>query len=651
MVTPELPEIDYGHWPSPLTPASLFATTEAISWLRPATRGLFFLLSLPEESNAIVLMYLADDGAKKTRVSPPGMNLRSQVHEYGGIPYTFTDGMVFYCNFSDQRVYRQSFDPLTQNSGAPEAITPLVEDSPKALRYIDFIVDEKRQRLICVREDHRNAQEPRNSLVALSMNGTGEGDALFAASDFVASPCISPDGRHIAFQAWSHPNMPWDDTEIWLGTFDADGKLQQLNSILAGRPGAIEQPAFSPQGDLYFIADWTDWWNLYRIDNSRLTTATHSDAYAVLAIDAELCSAQWQFGQHQYDFVDADTLLLSLNRNCVWQLATLNVQTRQLTILCDQLGRLEHVFSQSGNAVFYAAPIDGPGAICTIDLHKPEKAMPIFRGRSVESFSEAAAISAPQHFAYGSAGSQAFALYYPPCNPHYRALANSLPPLLVSVHGGPTSSANSAYNPAVQFWTSRGFGWLDVNHRGSTGYGRKFRRSLYGEWGVVDIEDIVGAVEHLIASGGVDPQRIAIRGASAGGYAVLAALAGSDIFSAGVSYYGIGDLELLAKDTHKFESRYIDQLIGPYPAMAEIYRARSPIHHIHNITSPVLLLQGMQDKVVPPNQAETIYQKLKTVDSRSRCVYFAEEGHGFRKPQNQVAALQAELDFYNEIFL
>ncbi|MDO8271318.1 MAG: prolyl oligopeptidase family serine peptidase [Gammaproteobacteria bacterium] len=663
---PRPQEHPYGRWPSSLAIESLFVGTETISWLRSSAHGVFFLLSLPEEGNAQVLMFLAgrqsgqgvgQQNSAALRVSPPGFNLRSQVHEYGGISYAFSTDAVFFCNFSDQRLYRMAFDQQSMACGTPEAMTPATPETPRALRYADLLVDSSRSRIVCVREDNRDpAAEPSNTLVAIPFHESGEhqreneGDILFADSDFVASPCLSPDGSLLAFQTWSHPYMPWDITQIRVGELDEHGRLKALRQVCPDRPGALVQPSFGPGGELYFIADWSDWWNLYRV--SADVQGTLGAATAVLPVAAEMCAPQWQLGQHSYDFDGQDCILLALNRDCQWELARLDMHTQHLSILQSGLGLLENVFCQDGKALFYAASALQTGAIRVIDLRaaKPE-AQTLFTGRAGAELSTSE-IALAQHFRYSARqGTAAYGLYYPPLNPSCRGPEGSLPPLLVSVHGGPTGSAKTAFNPAIQFWTSRGFAWLDVNHRGSAGYGRRFRQSLYGEWGVADIEDVLGAVQHLVANGLADPCRVAIRGGSAGGYVVMAALASSDLFCAGVSYYGICDLERLARETHKFESRYLDQLIGPYPAMAATYRERSPIHKIDNIHAPILLLQGQLDKIVPPNQAEEIYQEISKRNPQSRYVCFADEGHGFRRPENQMAALRAELAFYEDCLL
>ncbi|MES3008279.1 MAG: prolyl oligopeptidase family serine peptidase [Pseudomonadota bacterium] len=648
----------YGHWPSPVDARELFQGTETISAVSPGQQGVFFLLSMPEEANAQALMYLSPQG-QRIRVSPPGFNLRSQVHEYGSMPYTVSADAVFYCNFSDQRLYRQAFEEGQLSSSTPVAITP-VPEIPRALRYADLIVDAQRQRLICVREDHRDpSAEPRNTLVAIPLRETSNeaagaehpGDILFEDSDFVGSPSLSADGNLLAFQSWSHPAMPWDITQIQVCQFDAEGKLIKPRSVCPEQPGALQQPRFSPQGDLTFIADWNDWWNLYRISAAALQQADSlSTAEALFPMEAELCGPQWQLGAHSYAHTGEDAIVLGMQRDCRWHLALLDLRNNTLQMLHENLGLLENIYWHNGRALYWASTDSEPGAIFALtppskptDISAPQQ---LFQGRSSVTLTPDN-ISSPEHFRCV----KAYGLYYPPRNALYEDAQGGLPPLLVSVHGGPTGSAKAAFNAAVQFWTTRGFAWLDVNHRGSAGYGRRFRQSLYGQWGVVDIEDVIDAVQHLIDKGAVDPARIAIRGGSAGGYVVLAALAASNLLRAGVSYYGISDLERLAQDTHKFESRYLDQLIGPYPEQAAVYRQRSPLRHIDKINAPVLLLQGLLDKVVPPDQSEKIYRQLRDKNPLSEYLCFANEGHGFRDPVNQIAALETEQAFYQRCIL
>jgi len=647
--------LEYGHWESSLSAEKVFQASETISYIRPCTNGVFFLLSMPQEGNSMALMHQSSDG-RQTRVSPPGINVRSRVHEYGGLPYAFTDDSVFYCNFRDQAVLKQPFDQHSFEAGPSVVLSPGSSIKSDLLRYADFIVDSKRNRLICVREDYRlDGKEPANTLVAIDIDKGGEGEVLFADSDFLASPVLSVDGELLAFQTWSHPSMPWDDTQIRIADLDGSGRLCNLRQVRGGQKeqaqeqrygyGSLVQPLFNVRGELYFIADWNDWWNLYRVSAESLQQ--DCQAQAVWPMAAEFCAAQWQLGQHNYDFCDEHTLLVSFNKNGFWELALLDTRSGQLTTLQAGLGMLESVYCQAGRAVFSAASPRSSASIQSISLQHNSQCETLFTCRRSDGLNDED-ISMPEHISYPSEDSEAYGIFYPPRNAACIAPEGTLPPLLVLVHGGPTGSARVGFNPALQFWTSRGFAVLDVNHRGSTGYGRRFRQSLYENWGVADVADVDNAVHHLIAQGRVAPDKAAIRGGSAGGYVVLAALVHSDLFSAGASYYGISDLELLAADTHKFESRYLDQLIGPYPAAKHIYQQRSPVNHIDSITAAVLLLQGLEDKVVPPNQAEMIYKKLLQKNPATRYLSFADEGHGFRNPPNQIAALNSELAFYQD---
>ncbi len=638
----------YGHWPSSLTAEKVFQASESISYLRTCAHGIFFLLSLPGENNCLALMHRSVAG-KITRVSPTGINVRSRLQEYGGLPYTFTDDTVFYCNFRDQRIMRQAFDQLTGSVGDCVLFGPPESVKADLLRYADFIVDNNRNRLICVREDHRgDDKEPVNALVAIDMQTGGEGEILFAGTDFVASPALSTDGRLLAFQTWSHPNMPWDITQIRIAELNATGCIVSMRQVAQDQVAqegevAMVQPAFNANGDLYFIADWSDWWNLYRVEAKEL--AGDCKAVEVLPMAAEFCGAQWQLGMRNYDFLDDDNLVVSINRDCFWELASIKTSTRELKILESGLGLLENLNCRNGKVYYTAASATEVASLRERSIESNEEHRLFTCSRS--DGLDVRDISVPEHITYPTTDSEvAHGMYYAPLNAACVAPSDTLPPLLVLVHGGPTGNARVAFNPAVQFWTSRGFAVLDINHRGSTGYGRKFRHRLYGDWGVVDVADVDSAVCYLIASEKVDADKIAIRGGSAGGYVVLATLAKSELFSAGVSYYGVCDLEMLAKDTHKFESRYLDQLIGPYPAARQVYLDRSPLYQIDGIKAAVLLLQGQEDKVVPPNQAEAIYEKLRQRNPATRYLSFADEGHGFRKPQNQIAALDTELAFY-----
>lgn len=650
---------DFGCWESPLSAALIFQGRQSASNPLPWQGGVLFLLTMPEEDNALALMYSAST-REPIRISPPGFSLRSRVHEYGGLPFCCNADNIYYCNFTDQEIYHQRFDPHTMRLDDPVQLTA---SAANEVRYVELIVDSARQRLICVREDHRlakgDASAVKNTLVAIPLTdhslpvSVDAQSVLFEQSDFVASPTLSHDAKLISFVTWSHPNMPWDNTQMRVARFAESGALDRLVKIDAGQASSKVQPSFDAKNTLYFLCDNSDYWNLVSVEIDTL----HPGLVSAVAysIDADCCGALWEAGRRNYALSNEADLLIGVVRECHWQLHRVNLADHRVEVLRSDLGLLDQIRAgDEGRVSYLAATTDDYPSIYRFDPNavEAENATTLLYKAAVPPQLDAALLSQPRHVQFSSHdGAIAYALLYPPKNTEFTAPLGQLPPLLVNVHGGPTGTARAALNPMHQFWTSRGFAVLDLNHRGSTGYGRKFRQLLNGQWGVVDIEDIVAAVQYLIDDKQVAPEKIAIRGGSAGGYAVLASLAACELFAAGTSYYGISDLELLARDTHKFESRYLDQLIGPYPATKERYRARSPINKLARIKAPVLILQGEEDKVVPPNQAELIYERLSVQNPATEIIRFEGEGHGFRLAANQIRSLDAELGFYRRNLL
>ncbi|MGJ8688672.1 MAG: alpha/beta hydrolase family protein [Gammaproteobacteria bacterium] len=650
---------EFGNWQSPISASLIFQGRQTASNPIPWRDGVLYLLTMPEEDNALALMYTSGTDVS-IRVSPQGFSLRSRVHEYGGLPFGCSDQDIYFCNFKDQQIYRQGFNSETESFDAPVQITAFASNE---VRYAEIIVDEKRHRLICVREDHRqangNASVVKNTLVAIPLAGLSLPVAvdaqivLFENSDFVTSPTLSHDSKNISFVTWSHPNMPWDNTQMRVALFAESGELERLIEVDAGQASSKVQPSFDTDNTLYFLSDFGDYWNLVKAQIETIRSNLVSSP--VYKIDADCCGAQWETGKYNYAITSNRVLLISVVREAHWQLHRVNLADHQVEVLKRDLGLLEQIrIGRQDRVTYLAAASDDYPSIYRIapPLNETEEEISVLFRAAVPAELNASLLSRPRHFQFDSHdGAIAFALLYPPKNPEFTGPLGELPPLLVNVHGGPTGTARAALNPMHQFWTSRGFAVLDLNHRGSTGYGRRFRQLLNGQWGVVDIEDVVAAVKYLIANEQVAPGKIAIRGGSAGGYAVLASLASCDLFAAGANYYGVSDLELLARDTHKFESRYLDQLIGPYPATQERYKARSPINKLDKITAPVLILQGAQDKVVPPNQAELINERLSAQNPATEFILFEGEGHGFRLPANQVRALNTELRFYQRNLL
>ena len=484
-----------------------------------------------------------------------------------------------------------------------------------------------------------------NAVVAVDPAQPGPGRVLAEGYDFYAAPRLSPDGRRLCWISWNHPNMPWVGTELWVAEFAADGGLANRRKIAGGEAESICQPLWSPDGALYFISDRSGWWNLYRCDAGG-DGATHP----LCPREAEFAGAQWAFGQSSYAFLGPDHIVCAYGEGGRTVLARLDVAGGKLTPLDLPYSEFGSVKTCAGKIVCGAGSPTGPGAIVIID---PDTgAVEVLRQSSAAAADPKLQryFTAAQHVAFPTAGGlTAYANYYAPHNPDFTAPAGEKPPLVVKCHGGPTSSASSSLSLGIQYWTSRGIAVIDVDYGGSTGYGRAYRERLKGAWGVVDVDDCVNAARHVCAQGLADAERAVITGGSAGGYTVLAALAGRDFFKGGASYYGVSDVAALARDTHKFESRYLDWLIGPYPERADLYAERSPLTHADGLNCPVIFFQGAEDRVVPPNQTEMMVEALRRRGIPCGYLLFAGEQHGFRRAENIKRALDAELYFYAEL--
>ncbi len=620
----------YGSWKSPITADLIVAGTVGLSNILADGDVIYWIESRPTEAGRNVIVRCTPDGCLAD-MTPAGFNARTRVHEYGGGDYLVHGGALFFANFADQRLYRQD------DAGAPRPVTP---EAP--FRYADAVIDAARHRLICIREDHTLAdQQAVNAIVAVAGDGdTAGGQVLVSGNDFYASPRFSPDGTQLAWLTWNHPNMPWDGCELWVATVQADGSLASATRIAGGADESIFQPEWSPDGVLHFVSDRSGWWNLYRWQDGR--------AEPLCAMAAEFGLPQWVFRQSTYAFVAADRIACAYTQAGAWRLAMLNTTARTLTPFDLPYTEIGNVRAVAGRVVFTAASPAHAPAIVSLD---PLTGRFTVLRHSSETAVDAGYLSMPEPIEFPTTGGlTAHAFYYPPTNRDYRAPEGERPPLLVLSHGGPTGATSTALRLSLQYWTSRGFAVVDVNYGGSTGYGRAYRERLNGGWGVVDVDDCVNAARYLAARGLADPQRLAIRGGSAGGYTTLAALTFRDIFKAGASHYGISDLETLDTDTHKFESRYLDRLIGPYPERRDVYIARSPIHFTDRLATPIILLQGLEDKVVPPSQAETMFAAVKAKGLPVAYVPFAGEQHGFRRAENIKRALEAELYFYSRVF-
>lgn len=625
--------LPYGTWPSPINAALIASDSIGLAEPRADGDACYWLEHRPAENGRSVLVCRRADGVLSD-VTPAAYNVRSRVHEYGGGAYTVAAGSVYFSNFLDQRIYRQD------RGGVPRALTPAL-----ACRYADFVVDAARQRLIAVREDHRQSDAaPRNALVTLDAsseyhNADG-GRALIGGADFYASPRLNPAGTQLAWLSWDHPDMPWDGSKLWLADVVSDGSLHNSVCIAGNNNEAITQPEWSPDGVLHFISDRSGWWNLYRWQDG----ASH----CLAARAADFGVPHWVFGQSTYAFLSVTTLVCTYTENSMWRLATLELLSGALTTF-------ELPYTE-----FSGIRIAQEKILCSAGAPKIDSAIVLIDSetqrcetlrRATRTALDVEQLSTPQALCFPSAqGRGAYALYYPPHNPACVAPAGERPPLIVRGHGGPTSMTSSALNLGIQYWTNRGFAVLDVNYAGSSGFGRAYRDSLNGQWGVADVEDCVYGARFLVAQGLADGTRLAIRGGSAGGYTALCALAYHDTFRAAACLYGISNLETLAQDTHKFESHYLERLVGPYPARRDLYVARSPVHAVTQITAPVIFFQGRDDKVVPPNQAEQLVNALRAQGLPVAYLLFDGEGHGFRQAATIVRALEAELYFYAKIF-
>jgi dipeptidyl aminopeptidase/acylaminoacyl peptidase len=629
----------YGSWTSPIT--SDLVVAEAIRLDQVALDGdaIYWTEAQPQKQGRS-FVYRAGPGGEPEAVTPDdssALNVRSRVHEYGGGAFAVQDGTVYFSNFADQRLYRQDA------GRGPRAITPAGAPA-SALRYADAVIDRRRGRLICVHEEHTRPGQAVNTLVSLDLSGVAGSQILVAGNDFYSTPRLSPDGTRLAWLTWNHPDMPWVAAEAWVGEIQAGGMVANARRVAGGPGESVFQAQWSPDGDLWFVSDRTGWWNLYRERDGAI------EPMAPMA--AEFGQAQWNFAMSTYAFESAERVVCCFVRDGVWQLAELDTGTRHLEPISLPFKSLSQLRAGPGRAVFLGGSPSEATALVELDLgtrtHRVIRRSAVL-GEEIRPY-----ISVAQPISFPTAGGEtAHALYYPPLSPRFSAPAGEKVPVLVKSHGGPTASASSTLSLAVQYWTSRGIGVLDVNYRGSTGYGRPYRLRLQRQWGILDVEDCVAGARHLVETAGADPERLMISGGSAGGYTTLRALTPADekTFSAGASYYGVSDLAALARDTHKFESRYLDWLIGPYPLERQTYAERSPIHHVDRLSVPVIFFQGAEDRIVPPNQTEMMVAGLKNRGLPVGYLLFDGEQHGFRKAENIKRALDAELYFYASLVL
>jgi dipeptidyl aminopeptidase/acylaminoacyl peptidase len=625
----------YGSWKSPITSDLIVKGSIGLGQIALDGDDTYWIEVRPQEGGRSCIVRRSAAG-ETVDVTPQNFNARTRVHEYGGGDYAVADGTVYFSNFADQRIYRQQ-----RGAPVPEALTPAGN-----MRYADASVDRRRRRLIAVREDHTQSErEAVNAIVSINLAGGDAGRMLVSGNDFYGSPRLSPDGKQLAYLTWNHPNMPWDGCELWLCELDEDGTVRHQERVAGGEEESVFQPEWSTDGTLYFVSDRTGWWNLYRRNQH---DEQDGEAEALYPMEAEFGLPQWLFGTSLYAFESADTIVCALIEKGCSRLALLRVTTKELEPLETPYTDITYVRAAGARAVFRAGSPTVAASIVELDL-SAMRAAALRRATDLEI--DPCYISVPQAIEFPTEdGQTAHGFFYAPHNCDYVAPEDARPPLLVKSHGGPTAATSTTFALGIQYWTSRGIAILDVNYGGSTGYGRDYRQRLNDRWGIVDVDDCTNGARYLIERGLVDENACAIDGGSAGGYTTLCALTFRDLFKAGASHFGVSDLAALATETHKFESRYLDRLIGPYPERADLYRERSPLYFTERMSCPVIFFQGLEDKIVLPNQAEMMVEALREKGLPVAYVAFEGEQHGFRRAENIRRALDGELYFYSRIF-
>ncbi len=641
----------YGSWKSPISLDMLVKQVVALSYPWHSGGDVYWLEARPDEGGRQVIVRLAagEAGGTASDVFGPDFNARTLVHEYGGIPYAVADGVVYFSNFLDQRLYRVAVgDALT---GSPEPITgePEVE---RSVRFAQPVVAPGGRFLLAVREQHPEpdvATGVVNDIVVIPTDGSAEPRVITSGHDFYSHVTVSPSGDRVAWISWDHPNMPWDGTELWEAELHAGGTVGEARRVAGGPAESVTQPKYSPQGVLHFVSDRTGWWNLYSV-------GAGGEAVRIVSAEAEFAVPDWVFGMSSYVCLADGSILASWQERGIGRLGLLRPGADGLERLETEFTTIALLQASDDHRVVVANAGSPTEARCIVRIDPAlaaqsagAPAVSVLK-RSRATSVDARHLSVPQaiEFPTGS-GLTAHGLFYPPHNSDHDAPEGELPPLIVESHGGPTSAFSAVLDYGKQFWTSRGFAVVDVNYGGSTGYGREYRERLRGKWGIVDLDDCVNAARYLASTGRVDARRLLIHGGSAGGYTTLCAVTFRDVFAAGASHFGVADAAALARDTHKFESRYLDSMIGPLPEAQAVYEERSPIFHTDLLRTPLIVFQGLEDRVVPPNQAEAMVAALAEKGIPHAYLAYEGEQHGFRRAENVRRTAEAELYFYARV--
>ncbi|HLQ85453.1 MAG TPA: prolyl oligopeptidase family serine peptidase [Salinisphaeraceae bacterium] len=623
----------YGCWPSPITPADIAAAGRKFADLKidPAAPAvLYWNERRPEEGGRSTIMRQHPGGACEDLLAAP-YSARSMVHEYGGGSFAVHAGVLWFVNGTDQALYRRD------RQGAITRITSANDPA----RYADLQYDPVHDCLFAVAETPCTAHEPRASIVRIDAAGAVQ--TVAAGHDFYASPRLSPGADKLVWLAWNHPDMPWDNTELWQAAIAPDGRIGAGTCLHAGEDESLFGPLFAPDGRLFIVSDADNWWNLYRVAGAR-------DLRQLTREQAEFGVPQWIFGQDTCAFAADGRLFALASANGFWRLGEVAGSSGAFADLAVAATHMEQLVATADGLALVLADASTAPRIARLSAsggRGEREAWSMEVVRTSADVAQDVLLSRPEPMAFPTAnGDTAHALFYAPAHAEVVGPAQERPPLLIKCHGGPTGATSTALDLRIQYWTSRGYAVLDVNYRGSTGYGRAYRQKLNGAWGIADVEDCVYGARQLAADGRIDAARIVITGSSAGGYTVLSVLTFTELAAAGASYYGIADLQALLATTHKFESRYLERLIGEDPA---VFKARSPLHHAECLACPVLFLQGQQDKIVPPDQAAHMAAALRARSVPVAQVNFADEGHGFRRAENISHAIAAEQSFYQQV--
>lgn len=625
-------QLAYGCWLSPISTSLITKDSVSIDEIQLCNNTTYWIEKRPlEQGRCVIVQY--DSGAV-TDCLPDGFSSRSRVHEYGGASYIVTIDGIYFINDADQQIYH------IQKTDIGKGIKPQKITRHKHCRFSDMVNAEQNKQLICICEDHTDSgNEPVNTIVAINTHD-GDKTVLTSGYSFYSNPIICEKKQQLAWICWNHPNMPWDGTELWVAGLSVN-KIDHSQKIAGGDNVSICQPRWSPSGILTFVSDESGWWNIYQHRDEK--------SHCLYPMQAEFGTPQWVFGQSSYQFASEHIIHCIVTENSIDFLGILNLSDKTLSRIDTPLTTLSSL-QTSGTSTW----LIGSSSTCPPQVTR----LANIKGKNQTVKSIKSSYTVDVDSGYLSTGENiqfttrhddvAFAIYYAPRNQDFTS--SGLPPLIVLSHGGPTACTSNAFDIRKQYWTSRGFAIIDVNYSGSTGFGRDYRERLTNNWGIRDAEDCCDAALYAVQNNLADPEQLIIKGGSAGGYTVLCALTFHNVFSAGASYYGIGELASLARDTHKFESRYLDKLVGTYPENKQTYLDRSPIHHVDQLNCPVIFFQGEDDHVVPKQQAEKMVAAIESKGIPVAYLLFKGESHGFRKSKTIEDTLNAEYLFYSKIF-